>query len=1304
MGLKLSLYYNGCSDPLCPTFGETTDVTPTLELSDTKKYTLTLVDIRFNKQMYQPGEINARIQFSPVISLADLQSTFLKCKVELLCGGDTIAGNYYVHELQPQISKSVMVKGKSFTFMYVDFKIFSPDKMLTMTRESIAYTAKRLAQDILKTETKKVSLPYCSSVDLSTLLDIHPRNDLYFRTVYKKDSAGKYVLEDGKKVVSHYEDYIQPYMVQYDESFYDLLIRTANRWGEFVYFEDGKLVLGRSVRDSETATNPTTFEVGYSMVNTPSNAENYRDIVSNDEYLEYILQDDYIKQVGDLFAPWPDDRHAHHVVQSFVTMPSNVFDWATNKAVSDLFTAGQNKHYLDELRDRYNNTYFFDPVYSDHTDEDTSKWTKRTGEAAERVDLQYGDVCLKLDEDIIEAQKKVDKLVAKDHKTYEDYVDEDYKVDTNPSGASDDLKKALKKLETAYSDLKALHDAQKAVNKAAPAGSTYLDYVDAAGTVTTPANASDDLKTALTNLQTALSDTKAKKKLHAYAQFAILGELDEEDQNTSALSQKVYKNVLKQEAEAGKVTVCVDLDANYQHLLLGDVFKIGSTKYLVTRVECVVDDTEELSPTTAEKTIGGVSIEYISSVELTHTKSLHFRVYGIKQVEDKIFYPPMLPTGHARISSPQLAIIKDTFDPKMNARYRIQYPWQLGGDSSPWLSVTHEMLSQGCGSVWHLEEESVVMLDYKDGNIERPYIIGALQTNDNKAARSTQFNNMDLTTPAGHAIRMTDGYGAGAAAFSANFIPIVSVIKNFWPEGSAWHNESGSWHDYKYYEGGVELTDRYGIYSIKASTDERNISIRSPYGDVNLNAFTGITISAPNGDVRIVGKNVSIEAGNKLTLESGKNVENAILGKWGQAGTMKVTGPGLGETLTKAVINKVVSYIDLSILRHLWEVILRPVDGTLEIKSNRYLLLEAGKGEATIQRDRYRKDKLTTPSPDKLLDKINWNAFVGLAGVIDLINTHVDEVYNTMQTLWRTMGSAKALYLQARTALNNDGKLNDEFKSGAGHDEHCVKVANDVHTDGTHAAKTYQHADLFNTPGPAADQATLDLETALLTAASTYSTAASKLFLYVKNHAVDTTQATFFYKNALTDVILSDPKTTYYDKVQANVNEAQKREGATLIATADFNYGADGNATASDANYFKKGRKTAKRAWFYAVMQAIDDLPYMRLTSPALTYNGTGDDSWKNYVNDFTDNADTSRPWGKICGNPFANIGLQFAAPIADRMRWESGKSGKIILSDEPVSSITFGMDGTPKMYMNRMTDKRKSGLSLLKNLLHDWD
>ena len=210
------------------------------------------------------------------------------------------------------------------------------------------------------------------------------------------------------------------------------------------------------------------------------------------------------------------------------------------------------------------------------------------------------------------------------------------------------------------------------------------------------------------------------------------------------------------------------------------------------------------------------------------------------------------------------------------------------------------------------------------------------------------FNNLDLTTPAGHAIRLTDGEGGGIANFFASFNPIWKLVQGYTPQ----KDDRAVLKDYgpfsKYFDGGMELTDKYGIYSIKASTDQRNISIKSPWGDVLLSAFTGITISAPNGDVKIQGKNVSIEARNNLSLTSGTNIANGLFGGnafgsgnmkpnnfWNQAGSV-------GSEVVKTVAGRFFNYLDIPVFRHFFELIIRPVCGAMNFKSYRSISLNAG--------------------------------------------------------------------------------------------------------------------------------------------------------------------------------------------------------------------------------------------------------------------------------------------------------------------------------------------------------------------------
>ena len=110
-----------------------------------------------------------------------------------------------------------------------------------------------------------------------------------------------------------------------------------------------------------------------------------------------------------------------------------------------------------------------------------------------------------------------------------------------------------------------------------------------------------------------------------------------------------------------------------------------------------------------------------------------------------------------------------------------------------------------------------------------------------------------------------------------------------------------------------------------------------------MNAFTGITISAPNGDVKISGKNVTIEAGNNLKLVSGTNAGYKIFRdkKYNKTsfGTMAATA---GTAALNSLAKKL-KLIDLTFVRSVVEIVMRPVEGALTVKSNRYLKLEAGK-------------------------------------------------------------------------------------------------------------------------------------------------------------------------------------------------------------------------------------------------------------------------------------------------------------------------------------------------------------------------
>ena len=423
-----------------------------------------------------------------------------------------------------------------------------------------------------------------------------------------------------------------------------------------------------------------------------------------------------------------------------------------------------------------------------------------------------------------------------------------------------------------------------------------------------------------------------------------------------------YGKVLEFEQEAGNNMVFIDFDTTWPGLKLGQIIEVDGERFIVVNISATYKDNKL---TFQAKAIGA-----------------HVSEVGGKKIYD--FYPAMLPSGHVRYSGPQLAKIKDAADPTFTHRVRVVFPWQGEADkvdkkdATPW--ITFATKGDGKTTTGKHNAGDEVMVGFVDGNVERPYVMGALQT---KVAYDQNLN-VDFDTPGGHHMRLTDGTGGGLAKFVTSALsPIAETFFNFVPAPIAGKlfSDKSAFSGNKYFEGGFSLSDYYGIYKISGSTDKRNVTISSPWGDVKLNAFTGITISAPNGDVKIKGKNVTIEAGNNLKLESGTNIGWKLFNdkKFGN-----LSAASFGLTVTAAIANKLAEktkLLDLSIVRSIVEVVMRPVEGALTVKSHRYLKLEGGESNCEYPKLAFNKDK-----KDQLFEAADKKKFAkGISGLSDSV-------------------------------------------------------------------------------------------------------------------------------------------------------------------------------------------------------------------------------------------------------------------------------------------------------------------------------
>lgn len=299
-------------------------------------------------------------------------------------------------------------------------------------------------------------------------------------------------------------------------------------------------------------------------------------------------------------------------------------------------------------------------------------------------------------------------------------------------------------------------------------------------------------------------------------------------------------------------------------------------------------------------------------------------------------------SNDAPVFSIRTATVHDSLDPYRMNQVKVTYE----GDTYPsaeWVKVLTPFASKGNGVSCKLVEGDKVLVctinrTTNEGTKKESFVVGSF------------YEGKDNTPPNGQRkfstiIRSKNGQYIGFEEsndifdFLGGFLPdgIKKLIETiFLSKKETWDTNEGS----KTYNalGGIEMSDTYGLFTIAGSSSKRKITISSPFGTVGIDAAMGITISAPNGDIKIVGKNIDIEAGNNLTLKSGTNIDSSYV----QNSFWKTVGSNLGNSIS----NSISDLFDFPALRFVAELLIKPIAGTLKVHSGRNLLLEANGTDA----------------------------------------------------------------------------------------------------------------------------------------------------------------------------------------------------------------------------------------------------------------------------------------------------------------------------------------------------------------------
>jgi len=429
------------------------------------------------------------------------------------------------------------------------------------------------------------------------------------------------------------------------------------------------------------------------------------------------------------------------------------------------------------------------------------------------------------------------------------------------------------------------------------------------------------------------------------------------------LSSHFYHVIEKLEDESARGKVILDFSDKVPELILGDDMALDDgvyDNYIVSRMygrfSCLN---------------GALSGQHnVEGVPVMPTD----QISGLEYVA----VPPSGDVSHFLNSEPMEAIVIRNDDPLRLNRVKVRYPWQMETDDfkklSPWIRVAvpfagSEESSGGFAMTPGVGEH--VVLKYLDGNMERPYVKGSVYfkyvTADNKVVSHRpalgrngnmqhrffipSFDTRTIASTNGHSLMFKD---LEDTSLLSDVFPLLGTIYNITQVEEYESTKLRQPIPYGTIKGGgINLSDASGVCQLDLSPDTRSVLVSSPYGTVNISAFTGMTVNAPNGDIKIKGKNVHIEAGNNLSLRAGTNITRKKVSKSDIAGflsgsALSTIGADLSRRLTGVDLK---GSLDLSFIRCITEMILRPVEGTLSLHSNRNTVIIAGKGKVTVPRN-----------------------------------------------------------------------------------------------------------------------------------------------------------------------------------------------------------------------------------------------------------------------------------------------------------------------------------------------------------------
>lgn len=1123
-----------------------------------------LTSVKYDKEIYSPCRIEADIVLlsrslsnnNPILpSVTKLRDFFLGCNVEanliqyhseavhehetgLQTDQQTaaIGKNYQVINVVPRITRA---GGKSVCYLHLI--IYSKDYLLTLDKYCRTYTGQKLGEHIFKDKMTKTT-------GFGSELFSFNANQLMLL---------KYKPSDNDAWV----EFRHPYLVQYNESFYDFLARNCNRCGEFLFFENGKLTLGLPDSTPIDIEADNILSISYP---TLSNTEKF----VKGSYYNYMTDE----------------------VSTFREKEKYAYDWnmAGDEYFEELNLSGPDKLMGGEFAW---GPKFFAII------KDLPRSITCTRSWAEALGRMISDIGL---------------IIAKEELSVV-YCNNDFK-DKFDEKAGD-----------------------------------HTDYYDA-------------------------KEQKRDGKLYQFASLTpgTAKNVNDECKNISAAFFQFVRG-MQSDAAHSAIELELLVEPETARLRVGDRITLDNENYVIIRINgSFQQDTTQVSESLC--------------------------ILAIPYDDSNVIIPPAYKLADPPKASAQPAFVTDNADPQYLGRVRVKFPWQSSGEqATPWIRMATPMATKGGGFFARPAEGDEVLVEFRNGDMQHPVVVGALYRGDRPTPHKFKYayggsGATKWQNACGQQLVLNNGKPKD---FIMSFFPCASYITSMMPV--LWMNNAfdatiGKWdaaaETLSNLSGGITLSDKFGLTSITTETAKRAITIKSTFGDITISALTGITISAPRGNINIEGKNVSIKAMNNLSIESGLSVKNdwkkhEYEKKLSQLGKATAYVGGLTSGLAAAILDKISNPIDMTLLRCIKEIFVPPMEGTLLLRSNRYLQLEAGKGQ-------------TVDTSEGFLSYLKKDPMLELTVAIKQIAKRVTSEISTAVSTYRTVCEMALAYREFCISASNELQLTFHYK------DHIPSLIKELYQKNEFSkgftlpgGESYKDSDeledniywvdeAYNDLAESADKAT-ENETKLKALAKEVRKLplSQSPILFFKSMNED-----FFKLDQSTCYIPASVRNNYRKALQALLKEAYT-ELHILPSDNDFDLTNEISPQAEE----KICNKYLRKAYF-KLLKEVSFVKPEGMDEPSeieILNNGT----WAAYVKALKLQPPTISTLDALgLGSTFDAFKKNYNIfnLRTEKNRWTAEQTGRIMISDNPDTTMVLNKEGS--------WEPKENGLAALKTIL----